>query len=295
MSTSAAPTSEAPTSESNCLVCGSDRSQRLYTLQQGSLVRCQQCCLVFYTPRPSAEELAAYYNTAPYRERYKASIMSDQTFAAGRYAELSTILKRYAPALLPPHQKRLLDIGCGVGDLLQAAKAAGWQVTGTEIADRAIAQADATVKNEILLGDILQLRLPANAYDVITSYHVIEHLLNPVEVLSTIYRLLRPGGMALIETPNFGGLGARIRGKHWSHIIPPEHLTYFESGSLRYALKQAGFTTFRILTSSPQVIDSVATLPAGLRPIATTAYRLAPVAGLGAALQAIAFKEALSG
>lgn len=216
--------------------------------------------------------------------------MSDQTFAKRRYTELRTALKLYAPNLLPPNQKHFLDIGCGTGDLLKIVESDGWNVSGTEISAIAIEQAGDAFSQKILLGDILALDLPTNFYDVITSYHVIEHLLNPVDVLSKIYSLLRPNGIAFIETPNLGGLGARIRGKQWSHIIPPEHLTYFETGSFSYALRQAGFANPQIVTSSPQVINSIAALPTLVQSVAAMVYRLAPLVGMGAALQAIAIK-----
>jgi hypothetical protein len=86
------------------------------------------------------------------------------------------------------------------------------------------------------------------------------------------------------------GLGARIRGKDWSNIIPPEHLTYFEPASLRYLLQQARFSNIQIFTGSPQVVCSASALPSLLRPAVSALYNFAPLLNLGAALQAVAVK-----
>lgn len=272
-----------------CAICNHHRHQLLYSLDEGALVTCQKCRVVAFSPRPTAEELKAFYDD--YHDNFSKSTMADSNFAQQRYRELEECLQRYALKLAKKTEKTLLDIGCGTGNFLQVAQKAGWQITGTEIASRATSLASQNVGNHILQGDIVDLDLPTSSYDLITNYHVIEHLLDPVAQLQRCHELLAPDGILFIETPNIQSLGSKIKGKNWSHIIPPEHIIYFSPASLKYALEQAGFKQFFVRTSAPQVVESIAQWPLVLRRFASLAYQIAPRVGLGAAVQAIAIKH----
>lgn len=202
------------------------------------------------------------------------------------------VISQYHPSLLTLSPKHLLDIGCGRGDLLYIATHSGWEVSGIEISPLAVQQANQLLKEDrVQVGDLETLALAGNSYTLISSYHVIEHLLEPVSHLSKIRQLLQPGGIVFIETPNFASLGAKIRGKQWSHIIPPEHINYFTPDSLRYTLNQAGFQKYIVFTSAPPIIESIEKWHPMIKAIATQTYRMAPLFNLGAALQAVAFKE----
>jgi 2-polyprenyl-3-methyl-5-hydroxy-6-metoxy-1,4-benzoquinol methylase len=275
----------------HCPVCDGSRHSPLYPIANGKLVRCHQCHLIFFLPRPTPQELDQFYNSNDYREYYNSSPMANQAFARDRYAQLAQALSLHAPNLISKLNKKLLDVGCGTGDLLVAAAESGWQVTGTELSQAAVKQASEGLGDRVLLGDIHTLDLPLNSYDLVTSYHVIEHLLDPVSTLARLHQLARPGGVVFVETPNIASLGARIRGAKWSHIKPPEHITYFNPDALQYALKQAGYKRYAIFTSAPQVIKSIEKWPSPLQAIATEIYALAPRLDMGAALQAIAYKD----
>jgi 2-polyprenyl-3-methyl-5-hydroxy-6-metoxy-1,4-benzoquinol methylase len=274
-----------------CPVCYSFNNHNLYHLDRGQLVSCDRCQTIFYTPRPTPEELASFYNTHEYRECYENSAMTGYNFATIRYQQLSKIVDRHYSDLLAKQDKHLLDIGCGEGDLLSVAKSNGWQITGTEISPEATAKANQLLPNRVLTGELINLTLPNNSYDLITIYHVIEHLLDPIPTIAKIQELLKPGGIAFIETPNIASLGAKIKGKNWSHIIPPEHITYFQPCSLKYALQEAGFDKFKIFTNAPYLVESIDNWSQPFKSIARTAYSIAPALGLGAALQAIAIKK----
>ncbi len=274
-----------------CPVCKYTQHKHLYTIDQGKLLTCQNCQLVFYTPRPTPEELVDFYDRQSYRQDYEQSTMSDKNFSINRYKELKQIIKKYNPELLNKPERTFLDIGCGLGDLLGLARSDGWQVTGTEISSKAANQATQNLGSQIFTGDILSLDIPENSFDLITIYHVIEHLINPIPTLEKIRSLLKPQGMAFIETPNIGSLGARVRGKKWSHIIPPEHINYFDTSSLQYALKIANFNRFEVFSNAPYTIEKVSNWVPPLPQIVKIVYRIAPVLGLGAALQAVIYKN----
>jgi SAM-dependent methyltransferase len=82
-------------------------------------------------------------------------------------------------------------------------------------------------------------------YDVITLSHVIEHVHDPSALLRAIYRMLRPGGLLWLETPNLDSLGHARFGRNWRGLEPPRHLLLFSVDSLKFALAQAGFTRLR--------------------------------------------------
>ncbi len=251
---------------------------------------CGECQVVFFAPMPTAKELEFFYNSG-YHDDFGKSAMVGCSFAENRYAALEALLKIYLPSLTEAPNKTLLDVGCGTGDFLKIAQQSGWRILGTELGQDAVAQATQKLGGCVLQGDISTLGLPADAYSLITSYHVIEHLLDPVEKLKQCYRLLSSEGALFVETPNISSLGARISGAKWSHIIPPEHIVYFSPRSLEYALRKAGFNRVLMFTSVPQTIESIQDWPVFFKGIATSLYNLAPKLGMGAALQAIAFKD----
>ena len=274
-----------------CPICGCHQFALLYSLDKGALATCQECSLVSFFPVPSAEEVQAFYDNG-YHDGYSQSSMAESGFAVGRYKALAQMLEIHQPTLCRKPQRSLLDVGCGTGDFLKIAQQAGWLAMGTEISQDAVNRAVSKVGNCIRQGDITVLSLPSAAYDLITSYHVIEHLLNPLEQLQECHRLLAPNGVFFVETPNIKSLGAKIRGAKWSHIIPPEHLLYFSPASLKYALHKAGFEQVLVFTSAPKTIVSTQRWPAPLQSLARQVYNLAPRFQMGAALQALAFKPA---
>lgn len=274
-----------------CPVCEQTNHKDLYKLAEGKLITCQNCYLAFYVPRPISEELADFYDQQSYREDYAQSIMSSQDFTINRYQELKRIIAKYQPNLLKQSNKTFLDIGCGLGNLLQLAIADGWQITGTELSAMAADQADIKIRDRILVGDISVLDLPENSFDLITIYHVIEHLINPIPTLEKLQKLLKPEGVLFIETPNLNSLGAYVSGKNWSNIIPLEHINYFNSKSLGNSLEIAGFDSFQIFTNAPYKIEVTSNWNKLLQIIVSSIYKFTPLLGLGAALQAVAFSS----
>lgn len=277
-----------------CPVCECTQHKHLYTIDQGKLITCQNCQLVFYVPRPTHAELADFYNQQSYRQDYAQGVMSSQDFVTNRYQELKKIVSKYQPNLFDKPSKTFLDVGCGLGDLLQMAIADQWQVNGTEISPKAALQAKANIRDQILVGDILSLNLPEYYFDLITIYHVIEHLIDPIPILKKLKRLLKPEGILFIETPNLDSLGAKIRGKNWSNIMPPEHINYYSSQSLANSLTIAGFDQFKVFTNSPYKIQAVSTWSKPLQIVAKSIYKITPVLGMGAALQAVVFSSKIS-
>jgi 2-polyprenyl-3-methyl-5-hydroxy-6-metoxy-1,4-benzoquinol methylase len=278
-------------SKTSCPICAETSYRKIHTLKNGGLIGCKNCGTVLFVPRPNSDELKAFYNAQQYRENFDTSSMVGAGFAQHRYESLCDVLERFDVQTSSKSNRRLLDVGCGTGDFLKVAQRDGWQVTGTELSTTAAEKIASRLNIPIMTGEITSLQLPEASYDLITSYHVIEHLIEPLAMLRRLYQLISNEGAVFLETPNIDSLGARLRGAEWSHIIPPEHITYFQPRSLQFALRQAGFKRVFVFTSAPQMIESTQYWSVPLQGIVKTIYNIAPRLNLGAALQAIAFKN----
>src|SRR5208337_943273 len=145
----------------------------------------------------------------------------------------------------PRRGQRLLDIGCGNGDFLVNAQEAGWFVSGLEPDPEAAAVARQRGLH-VTMGTVDVLANEWNSFDAITLSHVIEHVHEPNLLLQAVRRLLKPGGVAYIDTPNIDSRGAHYFGKNWRGLEPPRHLVLFNPASLIALLSALGFEGIKI-------------------------------------------------
>ncbi len=187
---------------------------------------------------------------------FDPAVLYDQTYFRGAqaskgyddYAALESGLRRTAQARLRwiarilgdrPAGRRLLELGCGTGVFLAAAREAGWEVEGVEVSAYAAAQARACGFH-VATQAVEVLALPAGVYDCIALWDVLEHLRDPVGVLITAARALRPGGVLALSTGDVTSLCARLSGARWHLFNLPEHLFFFSPPALRVLLHRAG-------------------------------------------------------
>lgn len=142
---------------------------------------------------------------------------------------------------------KLLDIGCGNGEFLVFAKAAGWDCFGIE--PDAVAAALAIEQGGSVIGSHLEEIDSAydGFFDVITLSHVIEHVHDPVDFSRRCRRLLKQGGFLSIETPNIDSIGYEMYSRSWRGLEPPRHLVLFNRRSLTQCLSHSGFDDVRIM------------------------------------------------
>ena len=222
----------------NCSVCLSDQRRPFLEKNGYQIVRCHACGFLYVHPRPGQDELEAFYQNPNY-------FQGDDDYGYAAYADEREVIERQATERLALIERRaargrLLDVGCAAGYFLRVAKERGWQVDGIEISPAAAQSA------EQLLGQRLHLALEAFAatpesFDVVTLWEYIEHVLDPRDELRRVARLLKPGGLLALSTPNTGQFRAQRQPETWREFKPPEHLSFFTVETLTVLLRACGF------------------------------------------------------
>jgi SAM-dependent methyltransferase len=139
---------------------------------------------------------------------------------------------------------RLLDVGCGRGDLAAVFGANGWLACGLDISREAVESARAAGVDAVE-GSLMTVPWPDDSFDLIVMNHSLEHMSNPMEALRRARALLRPGGVLIVAVPNWRCWQRRVFGTYWVHLDVPRHLTHFSPHALHSAARRAGFSRGR--------------------------------------------------
>jgi 2-polyprenyl-3-methyl-5-hydroxy-6-metoxy-1,4-benzoquinol methylase len=142
---------------------------------------------------------------------------------------------------------RLLDVGCGGGDLLGTMRSFGWETAGVDFDPAAVAAARRK-SFKAKLGQLEDQKYPDTYFDAVVMSHVIEHVHAPLELIKEARRVLKCGGRLLMATPNIRGLGHRWMGRRWPFLDPPRHLQVFSPRALMVLTRAAGFDDVRVCT-----------------------------------------------
>lgn len=143
---------------------------------------------------------------------------------------------------------KLLEIGCGNGGMLKNMNLLGWQTEGVDFDPAAVEIARAKGL-KVNLGSLHDQEYVDSTFDAVILSHVIEHVPNPLALLSEIHRILKPGGIISLVTPNFKSLGRNVFGSSWLHLDPPRHLFLFDPNTLINLTQTAGFTKLSMVTT----------------------------------------------
>lgn len=219
----------------NCILCGSSEFNSVYEKELEDLVSCKSCKLVFFKKIPSLPELIANYNNYPRHDSISAITLK-------RYEEILTGFESYKKL------NRVIDVGCGNGHLLAVAKKLGWEVFGTEFTDQAV-QLCKQKGIHMQEGVLDPKNYEPNSFDCLFFVEVIEHINNPLEELAKFHKLLRPGGVLYITTPNFISYASRTLKSKWTCVEYPEHLTYYTPSTLNKILVKSGFKKISLNTT----------------------------------------------
>ncbi|MBJ7879661.1 class I SAM-dependent methyltransferase [Gelidibacter salicanalis] len=196
-------------------------------------------------PKPSDERLPEYYKSEDYISHTDAK---RNVFEKLYHLIKGVALKRKLKLIeeLVTNSKSLLDVGCGTGDFLQVAAKAGWTITGIEPNINARAIANKKTQNAVHNAERL-FQFKANTYDVITLWHVLEHLPNLEEHISTLKNLLKPGGTLIIAVPNYRSYDAQLYKEFWAAYDAPRHLWHFSQDAIKNLSIRADMNVIEIL------------------------------------------------
>jgi 2-polyprenyl-3-methyl-5-hydroxy-6-metoxy-1,4-benzoquinol methylase len=231
-------------------VAGSPGRDRLFNMVPGifSLFRCKSCECVFQHPLPDASALAKFYpqeywwseESGQIRLPARLFIKLERTyreFVAGDHVRfLDSCARENASG-----GKLLLDIGCGSGTFLHLAQAHGYIPHGMDISAKAVEIAHRQYGYPARQGEIGSSIWDDCRFDFITMFHVLEHLREPRQALRYAGRLLRPGGLLLIQVPNISSMQARLFKTRWYGLDVPRHLINFTPEALGILLQEMGF------------------------------------------------------
>jgi SAM-dependent methyltransferase len=205
------------------------------------ILKCGECTLGWTFPMPAAEELSGYYPSS-YSGDARGMV---EAFKAGKLQrsrswkteeEKVRFVERYTD------RGAILDVGCGDGKFLLALGSRRWRRTGFEQIGEAVEPVRAAAPEiRFVVGDFESSDLQEESFDVITFWHVFEHLMDPQSVLARCSRLLRPGGIIALGVPNFGCWQPRLFRSHWYAFDPPRHIFHYSPRALSLLLKNAGF------------------------------------------------------
>lgn len=233
-------------SDPPCPACEQPAVLRGSAVHGYALRVCPACRVEFLHPQPDESVLAGIY--------------SDHYFLGGPSEEAAERRSRMKSAtgalyldvlasLIQPRNTRLLEIGCGHGEVLLEARNRGFAVSGVEISPHAASVANRRLGAEaVRVGSIEDVSFPPGSFDAILAADVIEHVRDPKSFLHRTYELLSPRGIVMLITPSVDSLSRRLLRSRWMEY-KVEHLYYFSSTSIRLLLENCGFREVRVSPS----------------------------------------------
>lgn len=242
-----------------CPVCAGGNIHPVVELQDFSVSKqafaiweCEQCSFRFTQDIPDQAAIAPYYKS----ENYISHSDTNKGLVNRLYHLVRRFTLRGKRTLVERESAkksgRLLDVGAGTGAFLMEMKATGWDVTGLE--PDADARKLAQTKTGLLLQEPDTLfQLPAENFDVVTLWHVLEHVHSLHEYLVKFHGLLKPDGVLLIAVPNYTSGDAHHYQQYWAAYDVPRHLYHFSPKAMRTLMEKHGFRVLRIL---PMWFDS---------------------------------------
>lgn len=213
-------------------------------------VQCDSCGFKFTNPRPEETVLGNYYKS----EDYVSHSNTKKGFINSAYQLIRkyTLLKKLQ--LISKYYKtgNILDIGCGTGEFLNTCKNAKWKTMGIEpdpgARKMAIENYGLDVREEVEIK-----KLDNESFDIISMWHVLEHVPQLNERIEDLKRLIKPNGVIIIAVPNCNSLDAGIYKEHWAAYDVPRHLYHFTPKDIEQIFKNHGL---KLNTVLPMIFDS---------------------------------------
>lgn len=227
-----------------CPWCGSEKAQpnlqlkdEFLTKEDFRIYECTDCGLLYTEPRPSKEKIGDYYKS----EEYYSHQENKSGFIPKLYEMVKSInLKnKYKMATAGKTEGKLLDIGCGVGDFIHTVEQKGWQCIGVEPSEDAKKIARTRIKAKIIKSEELE-QLPNESFDVITMWHVLEHIDDLKWQIGQLQRLIKKNGRVVIAVPNYKSYDGQYYKELWAAYDVPRHLNHFNKATITKIFASVG-------------------------------------------------------
>lgn len=241
-----------------CPVCASKKislfletEDYFFTNEQFSLSQCDSCNFVFTNPIPQQDEIGKYYET----EIYLSHDSTNKGIIGSIYNKVRQInlKKKYSIVSKYKSTGSILDIGCGTGELLNYFEKEKWQTLGIEpnegAREFAKANYNISVKEESELN-----RLDRKSHDVISMWHVLEHVYNLNDRMNSVVRILKEDGVAIIALPMVDSPDSIKFKKHWAGLDVPRHLYHFSAKTFELLAKRH---KLKVIGKYPMKFDSL--------------------------------------
>lgn len=213
-------------------------------------------------PKPTKEELSNLYKQQYFDGvNFEVKYSDEERFHKQiPYMEAEYIYNQYNPQAAAPKDLKFLDVGCGEAFSLNFFSQKGWQVFGTDYTHVAVKRHFPEFAEKVVVGDteeiLAEMTAAGQKFDLINLNNVLEHLVNPIEVMAYLPKLLKPGGCVRVQVPNdFSPFQKLLLEKKiidrefW--VVPLEHLNYFERDSLKELFRHVGFKKVEALGDFP--------------------------------------------
>jgi 2-polyprenyl-3-methyl-5-hydroxy-6-metoxy-1,4-benzoquinol methylase len=238
-----------PREHTRCILCGADSGELLSIQRSWPVVRCRKCGFVYLCERPSESALEELYSKAYYEDGdvgYKGYM---ETFQTQNEIFMRLFARRERDLRRRVRGRRLLEVGCAYGLLLDYLARRGWDVAGVEVSPLSSAYAREKLGLEVRTGALETAGFSEGSFDAVLLLDVLEHLHRPFETLREISRVLAPGGVLVVQCPwelfHWEEVMQAILTGHKPGTIEPDavpaHLYFFGPETLERMLRKGGF------------------------------------------------------
>ena len=208
--------------------------------------------LLLTYPKPEDKELSKYYESEDYISHTDANTsLFDKVYQGVKNHTIKQKVKLINS--FNYQNKTILDIGCGTGDFLEACSKNQWNVTGIEPNKKARKISVHKTKQSIYTDIEEMINVTTKRYDIITMWHVLEHVPNLSEYIGLLKKLLSPKGTLIIAVPNYKSYDANYYGNFWAAFDVPRHLWHFSQKSIELIF---GEFDFKIVKTLPMKFDA---------------------------------------
>jgi 2-polyprenyl-3-methyl-5-hydroxy-6-metoxy-1,4-benzoquinol methylase len=229
-----------------CHLCGREDGPILVDDPPFKVRLCAGCGLAYTSPRVRADKLPELYNAGYFSSESAgdfgyASYTADAAGFRRTFELKADVVTRHVAG------GRALEIGCAAGFFLDTLRRRGFETHGIEIGEEVFAHArDVFRLPNLHLGPLESYAPPVEPFDLVALFDVIEHLADPTAAMRRVRSMLRPGGIAVLQTQDVASLARRVMGRKWTHFKQAEHVYHFSPATIRTLLDRAGFDVLEV-------------------------------------------------